>query len=265
MAANSFESCYPIVLLVPDGLVEQTKVMIAPFCSKPVTIMGYREFYRTKPLYSVVFIDEDDQFFEEVCLWAESETEMHGIFSLSDPQYGRLSGKEQATPFRKTIVGFSATGNEALENLAQTIVDPKAKLVQLQSEFWCHTGKTNIDATFEGVDDTYVATITKVALLDPSKQPIIVFLEDDKVEAFSKHCVEKGYKVYDHVNIPHLFTVSSGILIMTRSQIRGYNTKFKVPAHVIIQFQLRTEAEFIQAMGRSNRARGINIGTVFFV
>ena len=242
IAASAFMRADSVVIAVPDELLNQMKIMIDPLCPANVIIVAHQDLYKRNFVCDILFIDECDRFFNEMALYAKSETKLCGVFSIRDP-YNREEGDDVILA-RRTIVGFSATGDDMLLRLVRNTFDKDAVLVRLPSEYEYMTGQENIDPVFKGVDDTYVATLEqtdKLALL----MPVIVFLDDDKIENFKKHFIEKGYKMYKEEHVPHLHTMSAGVLPLLKSRARGLNTKFKVAAFVVIQCALTNEAEYI--------------------
>lgn len=142
-----------IVLLTPTNLIAQTKKLIEPLCANhSLQIMSFEDFYTNKPIYDYLIIDECDQLIEEMFLYAPTVNKLTGVFTLCDSQEG--FNEKIIIP---SVLGFSATGDSSLELFARAVINENAQLVKLPSEYEYKTNFSNLNPSFEGVEDTYTA------------------------------------------------------------------------------------------------------------
>lgn len=170
----------------------------------------------------------------------------------------------------KQVFAFSATSSTSHERLLNNCIN-EPNILRFQSEYELVKGASPVvDPTVQQCSD-YKQLISQFehALAQYYEQlPVIVVLEQQQREEVNI-IVEAGkYKVQAKANADGLQTIRDwdyGVLLLSPSEARGIDTRFKRDARVLIIAQVHTYHELQQMVGRSSRTRGVCEGTLFVV
>ena len=168
------------------------------------------------------------------------------------------------------MIAFSATSSMSYERLINNcICNPT--VLKFKSEYEMVHGTSPItDPSVVICADTPGYEIAVLADLNKHYElhPVILVVGSESRGTYLKHIKANKFKYaeggHQHV-LAEIRSWEYGLLLLTREEGRGVDTRFRKDAIVLIATEVSNYHELLQMVGRSSRARGVCEGILYVV